>query len=321
MIAVRLHPSVPCEHLEPRRYALAGEELVSDRELPELASLDLRGVPAAARGRLARAAVNLPAATVASPAGAKPLFEDEAVVAGRRRPLRCAAAAAGYRLEIAGIGSFEVSHDGGFIGCAPATGAPAGISSVSAALLGPPLILALALRDTFCFHASAVARGGRTVAFVGSSGAGKSTLAVLLAALPGGDWRQIADDLLPWRAEADGARVLPRFPQAELDGHLATLPEQLPLAALYLLSPQPTGGAEAEVASRLLAPRRATVALVRHTVAARLFAPDLLARHLDACAALTATVPVRSLTVPWRVSAVLAVAATLAADLERSPGG
>ncbi len=313
MIAVRLEPSPPRERLTLYRYRVAGSELVSDMRLPELAAVEETA---------AGAPTGIPSESEGSGGGvgrADLVFAGDALVAGIERPVRCSLDAERYRLEIAGAGVFVVARDGGSITLTASGDEPAVAAST---LVGPPLILALALRGVFCFHASVVVRGGRAVAFLGSSGEGKSTLAALLAAAEG-DWSRIADDLLPWVAGADGVHVLPRFPQPGLDGDLTTIPEQLPLAALYVLFPQPSAGAgtDAEVASRPLDPRRATVALVRHTVAARLFAPDLLARHLDACAALAATVPVRSLTVPWRPGSVLAVAAAIAADLEGTAGG
>jgi len=219
-----------------------------------------------------------------------------------------------YHIEIEGAGTFAVARGGGAI--TVLRGEPRGETDLAAALAGPPLALGFALRGTFCLHASAVEREGRAIAFLGESGAGKSTLARLLASLPDGGWRRLADDLLPVVLSLRGPEARPRFPQPGIAGATAAaLPERLPLAAVYVLA-----GPAGEVAITPLAGRAGALALVRHTVAARLFAPDLLARHLEHAAAVAAAAPVRVLTYPWTADGLPAVAATLAAELERRDG-
>jgi ABC transporter len=239
------------------------------------------------------------------------LFDGEAPVAGRTRRVRCVLQPDVYRIEIEGAGVFAVARCGG------AVTVLGGGAALAAALAGPPLALGFALRDVFCLHASAVEREGRAIAFLGESGAGKSTLARLLAGLPDGGWRRLADDLLPVALSPGGPEARPRFPQPGLAGAAAAaLPERLPLAAVYVLA-----GPAGEVAITPLAGRAGALALVRHTVAARLFAADLLARHLEHAAAVAAAAPVRVLTYPWTADALPAVAAALAAALaERRDG-
>src|SRR5207245_7692556 len=55
------------------------------------------------------------------------------------------------------------------------------IENAASYLLGPILGLVLRLRGVTCLHASAVAFGDRSVAFVGQTGAGKSTTAAAFA--------------------------------------------------------------------------------------------------------------------------------------------
>jgi hypothetical protein len=179
-------------------------------------------------------------------------------------------------------------------------------------LVGAPLLLALACRHRFCLHASAVRLTQGVVAFLGGSGAGKSTLARQLAArgVP-----RIADDLLLIAAgEHAGAspRVLPRFPQPRLarEEQPATEATEAPLAAVYLLG----GPADTVERSRVRA-SDATLAIARHTVAARLFAPPLLERHLAFSSSLAATTPVRHLRYPWRPRGIEAVADAILEDL------
>lgn len=68
-----------------------------------------------------------------------------------------------------------------------------GLATVLAFVYGPGLAILLALRGEFPLHLSAVAIGGRALAFSGPSGAGKSTLAASMVFRAGG--RLIADDL------------------------------------------------------------------------------------------------------------------------------
>ena len=58
------------------------------------------------------------------------------------------------------------------------------------------------------------------------------------------------------------------------------------------------------------------LALVSHTVAARLFGKDLLAQHLAFCAQAAAQMPVRRLAYPRRFDTLPRVRDALAADLE-----
>jgi hypothetical protein len=163
-------------------------------------------------------------------------------------------------------------------------------------LLGPVLLLALALGGVFCLHASAVAApdGRGAVAFAGCSGAGKSTLAAAFGP------RRLGDDVLPVALDLEGAPVvLPRFPQLKLDPATqpgAGAPESLPLVAVLLPS-RVAADAPSKVAS--LGQRAAAAELVRHTLAGRLFPPDLLARHMDLVTAFVRRVPVVRLEVPW----------------------
>ncbi|MCB0243469.1 MAG: hypothetical protein KDI12_08675, partial [Anaerolineae bacterium] len=57
--------------------------------------------------------------------------------------------------------------------------------------------------------------------------------------------------------------------------------------------------------------KTATLALLSHTVAARLFDANLLRRHLSFCAEVAASVPVRRLVYPHRPDALAAVKALL----------
>ncbi len=88
-------------------------------------------------------------------------------------------------------------------------------------------------------------------------------------------------------------RVLPRFPQLKLAPILMVDDLELPLAALVWV----------EIGAGPLALTRmrdveASRCLLRDTVAARLFAPRLLSRHLDFCADLAIRAPAWHLNMP-----------------------
>jgi hypothetical protein len=238
------------------------------------------------------------------------VYSDEAFLNGAMRSVACSLGRSGHVLEVRGAGVFTVTPDGTSIEYAEEPGADP--SLLEAVRLGPALILALALQERFCLHASAVLIGGKAVAFLGDSGAGKSTLATLLSRA--GLAQRVADDILPVGA---GPAAFPGFPQLKLSPEeqpCRSLPESLPLAAVYLLEPPIDG--EAEVASRLLGKRDGMVALLAHTVAARLFGPDLLAQHLQIFAGIAERVPVRRLGYPRRLTVGGAVHRVVAADLE-----
>lgn len=145
-------------------------------------------------------------------------------------------------------------------------------------LLGPGLLLALARRGRWCWHASGfrLPQGGCWLALA-LSGVGKSTLARSVAE---GRGQRLVDDLAVVSAAADGSglRLWPRIPQLKLSAEAhwpATSPASVPVHGVALLA----RGAEAATADPLpLADLHR--ALLAHTVTARLFDPATLAAHL-----------------------------------------
>lgn len=181
----------------------------------------------------------------------------------------------------------------------------------TAAIWGPALILALALRGVKCLHASAVMRNGRVIAFIGDSGTGKSTLARFLNEQDGAEFRRIADDVLPVELTHQSVMALPHFPQLKLPPHEQVGPEcprRVPLETVYVLETQDR---EAAVAWHPLTKSAATLSLLSHTVAARLFDAGLLRSHLSLCAEAAASLPVRRLVYPRRFDALPTVLALL----------
>ena len=293
-------------------HRIGGQTIVLSEPWPVLAPFRL-GPAVAARHAGGGRASSVPDTTL-------PTFHADALLGGRPRRVECRAGPWGYRLRVEGAGSFEISANGGQARLvAPA--AQAEPEAVLETVAGPVLVLLLALRGTWCLHASAVGTPVGVVGFLGPSGAGKSTLAAALGA-PAGGWARVADDVLPITLAAQRAEAWPGFPQLKL-GPAAqpapTLPERLALRVLYVLGDiapdveAPAAGGPIRIGA--LSRREATLALVSRTVAVRLFDPTLAARHLAACARLSGLVPVRALRFPRTPDALPAIRAAIAADL------
>jgi hypothetical protein len=157
-------------------------------------------------------------------------------------------------------------------------------------LLGPALMLALSMRGIFGLHASSVLGSEGAVALLGPSGSGKSSLARY--AVSEGALR-LSDDVTPVTSTDAGLRVLPRFPQLKLAPALIVDDLELPLAALVWVEI-----AEGPMALLRMSDVEASRCLLRDTVAARLFAPEMLSRHMDFCVELARRIAGWRLTLP-----------------------
>jgi hypothetical protein len=294
-----------------KQYRIAGRQVATDSAPLELAPFEIGSADA----ELA------PAVPCRSRLGSREgelVFDGDGLVVDRLRRVVCRVDRDAYWMEIGGIGSYWVALDGTSLDC---FGHVAGASSRLAqlALLGPALTVALALQGVFCLHASAVEVGSRILALAGESGSGKSTLACRLDGLSATDWQRAGDDILPFELASGTPIVHTDFPQLKL-----TSAEQpwargqscLPLVGVFLLDSSPVDRAEAEVRVEPLSALDSVLALVRHTVAARLFGTDLLKRHLQICAAIVDQVKVHGLSYPWQPGATRRVAAAIASRLE-----
>jgi hypothetical protein len=169
-------------------------------------------------------------------------------------------------------------------------------------VLGPALVLALAMRGTWSLHASAAMFAEKTIVLLGESGQGKSTLAAYLSGSPG--WRLVADDILPVKMDPDGVNVLPHFPQLKLPVEAQPgpgLPEQIPLTRLCVLTP---AGQDTMPELQLFPPNLAIQALLSHTAGTRMFTPEMLGKHLSFCSLVAGHVPVYQLAYPHRRDAL-----------------
>jgi hypothetical protein len=212
----------------------------------------------------------------------------------------------GIRVRASGFGEVRVSPDGRTVAWRPSD---AEARQRPELVLGPGLVLALARRDVFCLHASAVLGPRGAIAIAGPSGAGKSTLAARLSARHG--FARLADDILPVSASPEGCFVLPHFPQLKLaqdDQYAPDAPPRLPLARLLFL--EEAGDAD-PVSEAPLSATAAAFALCGQVVSARLFPDDLTRRALDLAAAIAESVPVCTLRYPKRPDAIADVARLL----------
>ena len=150
-------------------------------------------------------------------------------------------------------------------------------------LLGPGLLLLLATRGIFGLHASAIRIGGRCFVLPAPSGSGKSTVARLAAELGA---EALTDDISPLLLHHGALRLRPRFPQLKWDEPLRTPDLDLAVSTIVFLQ----RGGEA-LALEPLAAAEAMRLLIRDTVAARLFPPQLLRAHLQAMARFAESVP------------------------------
>lgn len=292
-----------------QRYLLAGQLVTSDARADWLRPFLDREVPPPFRS--GRPVQDGPGRIV---------YAGPGIAGGTLREVRCRRQGSAFLLEIQGGSPVLVDEGGDQVArLAPPGAAPSELDLEIS--FGPGLVLALALRGVFCFHASCVRFGRRLAAFIGDSGSGKSTIARLARGSAGRE--RLADDVLPAVVVAGEVFVLPRFPQLKLSPDEqwgADRPERLPLDAIYDVGAERP---ESETAGlrwiRPVGQREAVLRLARRTVASRLFDAPLTDRQLEACSEIAERVPVRDLVYGRNFEEMPAVFAAVEADLER-PG-
>ncbi|MEM9302584.1 MAG: hypothetical protein AAGE01_10760 [Pseudomonadota bacterium] len=222
-------------------------------------------------------------------------------LADAARDFRCAWQGRRAQLSISGIGDISLDLDAGR---AHAIDSGQDATAMGLALTGPALALLLAARGSWMLHGSAVRHGDAALLLLGESGVGKSTLARQYA----DSGRRLADDLVACRLDDDGLRWPGALPQPRLpDEFDRTSPRRV--ARIVMLEP---GGDEPVV--RELSPADQSLALIRHTVATRLFPSWLLESHLAWAAAVAARkrcVALSYAQVPAKLRAMVALLETL----------
>ena len=284
-------------------YRVAQRLLAIDPALPELA---LRRVDEFASSS-SRSEGSLPELRQSSDDEA--VFRGDGLLGPAERHIECRWSPRGYSLYVDGVGHFRITEDGRRISRSDSPDSSTSSELLTETVLGPAMTLALALQGVWCLHASAVETRGGVVAFLGSSGAGKSTLGRELPKLDL-DLHCAADDVLPIALDGTGvcegaARALPHFPQLkyQLEHQPGdALPANLPLRRIYVLDPihDVKTSTETSVFVKPLIGTAAVLALVRHTVAAKLFTKELLKHHVDFCIRLAQCVEISRLRYPHR---------------------
>ncbi len=283
-------PSAP-EPLDDNYYRVAGQAICSDVRIPSLEPFSIPPEEASS-GCCPRPDRHAPALPALHELASLPVrFHDEVWLAHAHRRLIARESDDWTVLSTASCASVAIARSGGWIWRLDDPVSEDGL--LDALVVGPALILALAARGIFCFHASAVSVGGQVRVFLGHSGVGKSTLVADLSACRGHPCTRLADDILPWSCRGGTARALPDYPQLKL----AVAAQQVGPAAqpqrfdqiVVLTHESPVRD---QVERTMMSVTEGTLALVRHTVAAKLFWPTLLDRHFDACAMLCERIPV-----------------------------
>ncbi len=228
------------------------------------------------------------------------IYRTEGWVGNAQRPVEIYDTPHGMLLKVAGSDEFFIASHGQTI-CKRNSHEPL-TKLEQEVMLGPALVLALALRSAWSLHASAAMFAGNVIVFLGESGQGKSTLAAYLSNNAG--WRLVADDILPVNIDSKGLNVLPHFPQLKLSMQAQpgpALPGQLPLGKICALV-----SAEADAMPELgqIPPSLAIQMLLRHTAGTRMFTPEMLGKHLSFCSLAAGQIPVYQLTYPHRKEAL-----------------
>jgi hypothetical protein len=286
-------------------YRPAGQDFYFASQIPELASFERTRLeqgeaptaiplipPAFVKNNESGAASSLPAPQV-------PVCQMVGWVAGAQRQVETWSAPPGMLVRVAGGSDFYIGPGGQEILFASQEQDSDGLDETDRQiLLGPVLVLALALRGCWSLHASAAIFNDTLVVFLGESGQGKSTLAGYLANEAG--WRLAADDILPVTIGPNGLQAWPHFPQLKLPMQAqpgAGLPEQLPFRKVCLLE----GARVYDMpALQRMSSTQAIQVYLGHTAGSRLFEPDLLKKHLAFCSQAAEKAPVYRLVYPHR---------------------
>ena len=232
-----------------------------------------------------------------------------------------------YHVRIGGFATFRVTPSRIDVDA----NAAARPSTIRHLLLDQVLPLALAAEGALVLHASAVRRDGDAIALAGAAGSGKSTLAAALAregwCVASDDGVVVNEDQGGWtavpayaglRVWADAAEATGLTGQAvsEVAEYSAkvrvTLPDQRGPGALRAVVAIEPGDVFRLVA---LAPRDATIALVRHAYRADLTDRAALVAQLEACSRAAAHVPVYRGIVPHDFAQLATVVRQVSGEL------
>ena len=283
--------------LKMHRYRLSGEEFFFPFQMPEAQSYK---VGEAEMGMAEKAIPFISAASKAYYQQTDALVSLlNGWVAFAWRDVQVWSTRFGFLVRVEGGRDFYIRSDGNEIHWAGDDQSGTGLSETERQiLLGPVIVLALALRGVLSLHASAAMFRGKLVLFLGESGQGKSTLAAYLSEQAG--WRLAADDILPVTQGVGGLTAWPHFPQLKLPLEYQPglgLPEQISIHAVVKLTDADSDG---KPDLKVMPASQAVQAYLGHTAGTRLFGPRLLAGHLAFCATAAGQTPTYRLVYPHR---------------------
>lgn len=288
-IFVRLKPFQEKPETAIRAYRVAGCRFWTDTPLTALEAFREPRLPTKQLSSRV-----MPRASVGS-AHVEGERQAEAWLGGARRLIRCGQVPDGHIVQ-AQSARFFVRDDGKWVELLERADHD---SATTDLLLGPVLVLALALQRRWCLHGGAVIRHGAGVLFLGESGRGKSTIAAMLSA-PESALRRLADDVVPVAMNGN-LYSLPPFPQYKVPA-AQQYAEFAPIVVeqIYVLE----HGCESAPETRKLDPGAAALAIAEHTLMARLFPEPLLANHIRFCAQVAEKTEVTTLKYPHTARAL-----------------
>jgi len=144
-------------------------------------------------------------------------------------------------------------------------------------LLGPALILNLALNKVFCMHASVFTINTTTFILMANSGTGKSTIARYIHNQSIG--KRVGDDIIPLKIKDKGLILLPSFPQLKLSQSQQYQGQEIGAKTIFLFAEKTNNNTSLHTIDTFSGMKK----LIQHTVATKLFAQAELKNHLDLC--------------------------------------
>ncbi len=159
-------------------------------------------------------------------------------------------------------------------------------------LLGPVLLLNLAINKMYCLHASAFLLNSTVFVVMGNSGTGKSTIARYFDTLANG--QRLSDDLMPFNCPNEKLTLYPNFPQLKLLDQHQYCGGPIKGNIVFIFASK----SESKIKLNKENPINALKKMINHTVATKLFSPLDLKSHLEICSKVSLKIPCYQLEYP-----------------------
>ena len=144
-------------------------------------------------------------------------------------------------------------------------------------LMGPAMLLNLALNNVFCLHASAFIIKNTLFILMAESGTGKSTIARYMNQQQHA--LRIADDIVPLKIQNKKLSLLSNFPQLKLSQQQQYTGNDICKKTIFLCAVK----SKSETTIKPIDTFNSMKKLIQHSVATRLFAKNELNKHLKFC--------------------------------------